>query len=101
MYGLWQMPFASAKFAPVKQHGAPSAARRVLDVGCGPGTNTRFFPKSDYLGLDINPRYIDQAERRFGKRFMVADVTRDELPREPPLTSFWSTAFSIISKRGT
>jgi SAM-dependent methyltransferase len=84
VYRLWQMPFATAKFAPVERHGAPSAARRVLDVGCGPGTNARFFSKSDYLGLDINPRYIEQAKRRFGDRFVVADVTRDELPEQKP-----------------
>jgi SAM-dependent methyltransferase len=84
VYRLWQVPFAEAKFAPVRRHGEPAAARRVLDVGCGPGTNARFFSKSDYLGLDINPKYIEQAKRRFGDRFVVADVTRDELPEREP-----------------
>ena len=28
VYRLWQMPFAEAKFAPVRRHGEPTAARR-------------------------------------------------------------------------
>ena len=84
VYRLWQMPFAEAKFAPVRRHGEPAAAKRVLDIGCGPGTNASFFSESDYLGLDINPKYIEQAKRRFGDRFIVADVTRDELPEWEP-----------------
>lgn len=84
VYRLWQMPFSEAKFAPVRRHGEPAAAKRVLDVGCGPGTNARFFSKSDYLGIDINPKYVEQAKRRFGDRFVVADVTRDELPESEP-----------------
>lgn len=84
VYRLWQMPFAEAKFAPVRRHGEPAAAKRVLDIGCGPGTNASLFSESDYLGLDINPKYIEQAKRRFGDRFVVADVTRDELPEWEP-----------------
>ena len=36
------------------------------------------FRAHDYLGLDLNPRYISQARRRFGNRFQVADVTTYE-----------------------
>ena len=43
-----------------------STVRRQPLDGCStsdavPGRNPRIFPKSDYLGLDINPKYIDQA----------------------------------------
>jgi SAM-dependent methyltransferase len=82
VYRLWQAPFAAAKFAPVQRHGRPSEAKSVLDVGCGPGTNTRFFPSAAYLGLDISPRYVEQARERYGDRFVVADVTRDPIPGE-------------------
>jgi SAM-dependent methyltransferase len=44
-------------------------------VGCGPGTNAPHFRAHDYLGVDINPAYIRDAERRFGTKFRVADVT--------------------------
>ena len=77
-YRLWQAPFAAAKFAPVAAHNDLRAARRVLDVGCGPGTNTQHFTHATYLGLDINPAYVAYAQRRWAggsHRFEVADVT--------------------------
>ncbi len=78
-YRLWQTPFAEKKFEPIRRHNDLAAVRRVLDVGCGPGTNARHFAHADYLGIDHNPDYIASARRRFGDRFAVADV-RGELP---------------------
>lgn len=74
LYRLWQMPFAESKFRPIIQHNDMTQVRRVLDVGCGPGTNSLFFDHNDYLGLDINEDYIEEAKSRFGDRFDVADV---------------------------
>jgi SAM-dependent methyltransferase len=48
--------------------------RRVLDVACGPGTNTNYFTDSDYLGIDFNERYIHDAQLRHHRNFVVADV---------------------------
>lgn len=48
---------------------------RVLDVGCGPGTNAAHFRDVRYTGVDINPGYITSAQRRFPGRFLVGDVT--------------------------
>jgi len=39
-YRVWQAPFAEKKLAPLYAHNDVARARRVLDVGCGPGTNT-------------------------------------------------------------
>ncbi|HEU5220209.1 MAG TPA: class I SAM-dependent methyltransferase [Gemmatimonadales bacterium] len=75
VYRLWQAPFAEQKLAPVFRHNDRTRIRRVLDVGCGPGTNASHFREQDYLGVDINPGYVKDAERRFGPRFRVADVT--------------------------
>jgi SAM-dependent methyltransferase len=75
VYRLWQAPFAEQKLEPVFRHNDRAKIRRVLDVGCGPGTNASHFMGLDYLGVDINPGYIRDAERRFGPRFRVADVT--------------------------
>jgi SAM-dependent methyltransferase len=74
-YRLWQAPFAEQKFAPIVASGALRTARRVLDVGCGPGTNAHHFANADYLGIDINPAYIDDARRRHKREFVVGDVT--------------------------
>jgi SAM-dependent methyltransferase len=73
-YVLWQTPFAEKKLAPVRQHNDLGKARSVLDVGCGPGTNTRHLNHSEYLGLDWNQSYVDYANRRFGREFIVTDV---------------------------
>jgi len=75
-YRALQAPFAEKKLAPLYAHADPVSARRVLDVGCGPGTNTAHFASADYLGIDINPDYIESARRRHGREFVVADVTK-------------------------
>lgn len=75
VYRLWMAPWAERKLAPVLARVDLSKVRRVLDVGCGPGTNTPHFRGVDYLGIDINEQYVEQARRRFGKRFVAADVT--------------------------
>lgn len=78
IYSLWQAPFVEAKIAPLRAGGEIERARRVLDVGCGPGTNTHLFAHADYLGMDINPDYIGHARKKFGRNFLVADVTKYE-----------------------
>jgi trans-aconitate methyltransferase len=74
VYRLWQAPFAEQKFAPVLANNDLRRVRRVLDVGCGPGTSTAYFSGSDYLGIDINDRYIRSARQRHQREFLVADV---------------------------
>jgi SAM-dependent methyltransferase len=79
VYSLWQAPFAAAKLAPMLAHNDMGSVRRVLDVGCGPATNTHLFAHADYLGIDVNPDYIKHAQRKHDRRFVVADaITYDE-----------------------
>jgi SAM-dependent methyltransferase len=61
-------------------HNDLARVRRVLDVGCGPATNTAWFKDCNYLGVDINAAYIESARRRFARDFLVADVTQYEFP---------------------
>src|SRR5262249_29375656 len=75
VYHFWQAPFAKKKFSPILAHNDLGRARRVLDVGCGPGTNTRYFGAADYLGLDCNPKYIEYGRRHYKREFLVADAT--------------------------
>jgi trans-aconitate methyltransferase len=74
VYRLWQAPFAEQKFAPVLANDDLRRVRRLLDVGCGPGTNTRYFAKVECLGIDFNQRYVESARRGHGRDFVVADV---------------------------
>jgi ubiquinone/menaquinone biosynthesis C-methylase UbiE len=75
VYRLWQAPFANKKLEPVFRHNDITKVRKVLDVGCGPGTNAGHFMDSDYLGIDFNERYIENARKRYKREFVVADVT--------------------------
>lgn len=81
-YRLWQAPFHEAKLAPLLRHNDLGAASRVLDVGCGPGTNAHHFAGTDYTGIDINDRYVDYARRRHGGTFLSADATEFAVPAD-------------------
>jgi len=74
MYRIWQFPFAYQKMKPVRKDSSLSQAVKVLDVGCGPGTNAKYFTHAKYLGLDINERYIQNAKRRYPGEFLQCDV---------------------------
>ena len=79
VYSSWQARFAAAKLGPLLD--SITRARRVLDVGCGPGTNTPLFANAEYLGIDINPNYIAHARRKHRRSFIVADLsTYDQKP---------------------
>jgi SAM-dependent methyltransferase len=75
VYRLWMAPFAEQKLRPIREHVDLSRIKRVLDVGCGPGTNTALFTGADYLGIDINESYVESARRRHRRTFVTADVT--------------------------
>jgi SAM-dependent methyltransferase len=74
-YRIWQAPFADRKIQPILAHNDLRRLRRVLDVACGPGTNTKHFSGAEYLGVDWNADYIRHATRRYRRQFVCADVT--------------------------
>lgn len=41
---------------------------RVFDIGCGPATILDYLPQVQYLGFDLNEKYIIDARNRFGHR---------------------------------
>jgi SAM-dependent methyltransferase len=82
VYRMWQAPFAEQKFAPVLAHNNLQSVRRILDVACGPGTNTGHFPNSDYLGIDLNERYIRHARAQHRRNFLVADICSYRVPAD-------------------
>lgn len=54
-------------------------ARRVVDLGCGPGNSTELlierFPDADVIGLDSSPDMLRQARERLpGRSFVEADI---------------------------
>jgi SAM-dependent methyltransferase len=75
VYRTWQAPFATAKLQPFLRRAELQRRPRVLDIGCGPGTNANVFTGCDYVGIDINPEYIRTAASRYPGRWVVGDVT--------------------------
>lgn len=53
---------------------------RSLDLGCGPGAFSDLFEQGDYVGADLNARYIDWARKHRKGAFVVADARKLELP---------------------
>lgn len=79
VYTLWQAPFIRSKLRPVMNCSDFESCRRVLDLGCGPGVNTRFFRHARYTGLDWNSDYIQYARQKYsrddsGREFIAADA---------------------------
>ena len=80
-YALWQAPFVRSKLQPLVRHNDLSQARRVLELGCGPGTNASCFPQARFLGVDLNRRYIEHARRACRGEFVCADACTFEPPQ--------------------
>jgi ubiquinone/menaquinone biosynthesis C-methylase UbiE len=53
---------------------------RTLDLGCGPGAFSDLFDGDDYVGADLNARYIDHARRTRKGTFVVSDARKVDLP---------------------
>ena len=81
VYAAWQAPQVAQKFAPVERRLACSNVRRVLDVGCGPGTNAHRFAGVDYVGVDINEHYLSIARAKYKGQFIQADLETADLSR--------------------
>jgi SAM-dependent methyltransferase len=79
-YRLWMAPWAARKLEPVLRHNDVRSIRRVLDVGCGPGTNASAFAHADYVGVDLNEQYIADARKRYNRNFLAADVRGNDFP---------------------
>jgi 2-polyprenyl-3-methyl-5-hydroxy-6-metoxy-1,4-benzoquinol methylase len=70
----------------VVQYVKPSPGERILDVGCGYGDLFDHLFDVDYVGIDLNNKYISYAGRhhKAGAEFMLGDISdlpTDELGR--------------------
>ncbi len=60
----------------IEEYVQPQPGQRVLDIGCGTGECVALFPKVDYLGIDLSPKYIHAANLHYGHlgRFITGNV---------------------------
>lgn len=56
---------------------------RVLDIGCGPADIFECMPTVEYVGFDMNKRYIDMAIEKYGESgtFLCEMVNREMVRR--------------------
>lgn len=84
LYRAWQAPLQMQKVKPLLEDPSYYEARRILDVGCGPGTNTGLFRGRSYLGVDNSEQMIADARQRFGDCFEVGDVIQGSFVKQGP-----------------
>src|SRR5262245_51525625 len=53
---------------------------RSLDLGCGPGAFSDLFAGDDYVGADLNARYIEWAQKHRKGAFIACDAQKVPLP---------------------
>jgi SAM-dependent methyltransferase len=68
----------------ISEYVRPVPGEKVLDIGCGPGDILEDLPAVEYLGFDINPKYVEAAQKRFGHRgrFFCGDVGLTAINKE-------------------
>ncbi len=50
----------------IKNHIKPFDGANILDIGCGPGDFLKLLDNVNYVGFDLNAKYIAAAKQRFG-----------------------------------
>lgn len=84
VYQSFHSLISGVKIAHLNRHLASITSNkpiRIIDLGCGPGTNAGLFADKNrycYLGVDINPSYIRRASKKYPLRFECTDATKLE-----------------------
>jgi ubiquinone/menaquinone biosynthesis C-methylase UbiE len=52
----------------------------TLDLGCGPGAFAPLFEGDDYVGADLNARYVEYARKKYKREFLHSDARQLALP---------------------
>ena len=60
----------------VEKHLRPKTGMKILDIGCGTADVLKLLPKVQYVGFDINQKYIQTAKKNYRKRgvFLVRKI---------------------------
>lgn len=55
----------------------------LLDAACGDFNWMRYtdLANVNYIGVDVVPELVRKNQQLFGERFLLADITKDQLPR--------------------
>jgi SAM-dependent methyltransferase len=80
----WTPKGQRARYGVLIEIAEDLGGRKVLDYGCGKGDFYGFLKEKDirveYTGLDINPRLISLAQKKYPEcRFVVLDIEEEDL----------------------
>lgn len=76
--GILENDFKAIR-AVVRQRLEPGAGVKSLDLGCGPGAFADMFRGDQYVGVDLNPRYVTHAQSHCPGEFVCADARKTNL----------------------
>lgn len=84
LYAAWQAPFVGQKVRPFLDRVQPDSLGKVLELGCGPGTNAPLFAETEYVGIDLSAEYVASARETYGREFLQGDASAFEIPPQAP-----------------
>ena len=78
------------------------SAKRVVDLGCGPGNSTELlvkrFPEADVIGIDSSPDMVQQARERLPRcRFIEGDIST-WMPEQATDLLFGNAVFQWVAE---
>ena len=86
VYDAFTEPFNAGLRHMGLRMAAPRKGLRVLEIGCGTGTNLRNYQQagSDVIGIDLSPQMLAMARRKLDPtaRLIRGDATRLPFPGE-------------------
>ena len=87
-YDATRWAFLFGRSALVHQIQKRFVPRRVLEVGCGTGTNlrtlARLFPSAAFTGVDLSAEMLGKAERKLRPWSENVRLIRGKFPEVPP-----------------
>jgi 2-polyprenyl-3-methyl-5-hydroxy-6-metoxy-1,4-benzoquinol methylase len=94
----WHSETPAAVLVEAKRAGLLKPGQRVLDVGCGLGTNTAWLAQNglDVTAIDLSGVAVAQLRRRLRKKGLHAKVFRADL-----LKGLNEPAFDVVFDRAT
>ncbi len=85
IYDATRWSFLFGRSALIEKVAARSSPRRILEIGCGTGTNlahlSRLFPRAELTGLDLSKDMLARAHRKLsglGGRIRLVQRAYDE-----------------------
>ena len=74
----------------------------IVDLACGTGEMRKWIAPSKYLGVDLNPSYIDYANNRFVENntsFIKEDITKVKLEKNTDTVFLVSAVHHLTDKQ--